>query len=162
MKPRVGVSACLLGDRVRYDGGHKRSRAVVDTVGPEVEWVPVCPEVELGMGIPREPVALVAGRMVGSKSGTDHTDAMNRFAEARIAALGPLDGYVFKSRSPSCGLVDVPGAMDGSGLFASALRRLRPDLPVIDETGLEDDVRCRSFLAAVRASAAAAAGARTR
>jgi len=162
VKPRVGVSACLLGDPVRYDGGHKRSRAVVDTVGPEVEWVPVCPEVELGMGVPREPVALIAGRMIGSISGRDHTDAMNRFAEARIAALGPLDGYVLKSRSPSCGLLDVPGAPDGSGLFASALRRLRPDLPVIDEIGLEDDDRRRAFLAAVRASAAAAAGARTR
>ncbi len=161
MKPRVGVSACLLGDPVRYDGGHKRSRALVDIIGPEVEWVPVCPEVELGMGVPREPVALVAGRMVGSTSGTDHTDAMLRFAEARIAALGPLDGYVLKSRSPSCGLVNVPGASDGSGLYASALRRLRPDLPVIEETALEERAPLEAFLAAVRASAAAGGG-RTR
>lgn len=152
-RPRVGVSACLLGDEVRWDGRHKRSRAVVELVGPEVEWVPVCPEVELGMGVPREPVALVAGRMVGSNSGTDHTDAMQRFAEARIAALGRLDGYVLKSRSPSCGLIGVPGGPDGSGLFAAALRRLRPDLPLVEETALEDAAQRAAFLDAVRAHA---------
>lgn len=150
-RPRVGVSACLLGDRVRWDGRHKRSGAVVELVGPEVEWVPVCPEVEVGMGVPREQVALTGGRMIASNSGTDHTDAMNRFAEARIAGLGPLDGYVLKSRSPSCGLVDVPGAPDGSGLFAAALRRLRPGLPLVEETELEEDARRRAFLEAVRA-----------
>jgi uncharacterized protein YbbK (DUF523 family) len=147
--PRVGASACLLGKEVRYDGGHKRSAALIEIVG--VEWVAVCPEVELGMSVPREPVALVAGRMVGSKSGTDHTETMNRFAEERIAALGALDGYVLKSRSPSCGLVEVPGAPDGSGLFAAALRRLRPDLPVVEETAFDDDRQRRAFLDAVGA-----------
>lgn len=152
MKPRVGVSACLLGEAVRHDGGHKRSSAVVELVGPEVEWVAVCPEVEVGMPVPREPVVLTsAGRMVGATSGADHTEAMLRFAEARIAALGPLDGYVLKSRSPSCGLEGVPGPPGGSGLYAGALRRLRPDLPLAEETGLEDDARRRAFLAAVRA-----------
>jgi uncharacterized protein YbbK (DUF523 family) len=150
-RPRVGVSACLLGEEVRHDGRHKRSRAVVELVGPEVEWVPVCPEVEIGMGVPREPVALIAGRMIASKSGTDYTDAMNRFAEARIAGLGALDGYVLKSRSPSCGLLDVPGGPDQSGLFAAALRRLCPGLPLIDETALDDDEQRRAFLAATRA-----------
>jgi uncharacterized protein YbbK (DUF523 family) len=153
VKPRVGVSACLLGEAVRYDGGHKRSRAVVDLVGPEVEWVPVCPEVEVGMPVPREPVVLTGDppRMVGATSGTDHTDAMLRFAETRIAALGPLDGYVLKSRSPSCGLEGVPGSPAGSGLFAATLRRLRPDLPLAEETALDDDTRRRAFLDAVRA-----------
>ncbi len=155
-RPRVGVSACLLGQEVRHDGGHKRSTAVAGIVG--VEWVPVCPEVEVGMGVPREPVALVASRMIGSKSGTDHTDAMNQFAEARIAALGPLDGYVLKARSPSCGLTDVPGGPRGSGLFAAALRRLRPDLPLIDETALDDARQCRVFLDAVRVHATARGG----
>ena len=152
MKPRVGVSACLLGEAVRYDGGHKRSSAVVDLVGPEVEWIPVCPEVEVGMPVPREPVVLTgAGRMVGATSGTDHTDAMLGVAEARIAALGPLDGYVLKSRSPSCGLEGVPGSPTGSGLYAAALRRLRPDLPLAEETWLEDETRRRAFLDAVHA-----------
>ena len=147
--PRVGVSACLLGEEVRYDGGHKRSSALTGIVG--VEWVAVCPEVEVGMGVPREPVALIAGRMVSSKSGTDHTDAMNRFAAERIAALGALDGYVLKSRSPSCGLVDVPGGPDGSGLFAAVLRRLRPDLPIVEESALDEDRQRRAFLDAVAA-----------
>lgn len=153
MRPRLGVSACLLGEEVRYDGRHKRSRAVVELVGPEVDWIAVCPEVELGMPVPREPVVLTGSqpRMVGATSGTDHTDAMIRFAEARIAALGPLDGYVLKSRSPSCGLEAVPGSPTGSGLFAAALRRLCPDLPLAEETALEDDDRRRAFLGAVRA-----------
>jgi uncharacterized protein YbbK (DUF523 family) len=152
-RPRVGVSACLLGEEVRYDGRHKRSRAVVELVGPEVDWVAVCPEVEVGMPVPREPVVLTGDRprMVGAATGTDHTDAMLRFAEARIAALGPLDGYVLKSRSPSCGLTDVPGSPTGSGLYAATLRRLRPELPLIDEVALDDEPRRRSFLDAVRA-----------
>ncbi len=153
MRPRVGVSACLLGEQVRYDGRHKRSRAVVELIGPEVDWVAVCPEVEVGMPVPREPVVLTGAgpRMVGATSGTDHTGAMLRFAETRIAALDPLDGYVLKSRSPSCGLAEVPGSPDGSGLFAAALRRLRPDLPLAEETALDDDARRRDFLAAVHA-----------
>ena len=153
MKPRVGVSACLLGEEVRYDGRHKRSRAVVEIIGPEVDWIAVCPEVEVGMPVPREPVRLTGDppRMVGATSGADHTDAMLRFAEVRIAALGPLDGYVLKSRSPSCGLEDVPGSPTGSGLFAAALRRLRPDLPLAEESALEDDARRRAFLAALHA-----------
>lgn len=155
MKPRVGVSACLLGEAVRFDGRDKWSQAVVERLGPEVDWVPVCPEVEVGMPVPREPVVLTGAgpRMVGAISGADHTEAMNRFAEARIAALGPLDGYVLKSRSPSCGLVGVPGAPTGAGLFAAALRRLRPDLPLAEETDLEDDARRAAFLAAARAHA---------
>lgn len=153
MRPRVGVSACLLGEQVRYDGRHKRSSAVVDLVGPEVDWVAVCPEVEVGMPVPREPVVLTGEqpRMIGAITRTDHTDAMLRFAEARIAALGPLDGYVLKSRSPSCGLEAVPGSPTGSGLFAAALRRLRPDLPLVEETALEEETGRRAFLAAVHA-----------
>ncbi|HEU5057616.1 MAG TPA: DUF523 domain-containing protein [Kofleriaceae bacterium] len=152
-RPRVGVSACLLGEEVRHDGRHKRSRAVVELVGPEVDWVAVCPEVEVGMPVPREPVVLTGEgpRMVGAATGTDHTDAMLRFAEARIAAFAPLDGYVLKSRSPSCGLTGVPGAPGGSGLYAATLRRLCPDLPLAEETALEDDDRRRAFLAAVHA-----------
>ena len=152
-KPRVGVSACLLGDQVRYDGRHKRSRAVVELIGPEVDWVAVCPEVEVGMPVPREPVVLTGAgpRLVGATSGIDHTDAMLRFAEARIAALEPLDGYVLKSRSPSCGLAGVPGSPTGAGLFAATLCRLCPDLPLAEETALEDEPRRRDFLAAVRA-----------
>src|SRR5512145_2534026 len=94
-KLRLGVSACLLGEDVRWDGRNKRDRFVVDVLGPRVEWVPVCPEVELGLGVPREPIRLV-GRpespwLVAERSGADHTSAMLRLAEARVRELERLD-----------------------------------------------------------------------
>src|SRR6185503_7932949 len=113
MPLRLGISTCLLGREVRYDGGHKRDRFLTDTLGEWVEWVPVCPEVELGLGIPREPIRLegTAARpqLVAPRSGTDHTDAMTRFARARVEQLARLDlaGYVLKKDSPSCGMERV-------------------------------------------------------
>ena len=97
---RVGISACLLGDAVRWDGGHKRDPLLVDGLGPWVEWVRVCPELELGLGVPRESIHLAgnprAPRLVGVRSGTDHTAAMLRLARRRVAELARLDlaGYV--------------------------------------------------------------------
>src|SRR5574338_36766 len=134
---RVGISACLLGDEVRFDGGHKRDGFLVETLGRHVEWVRVCPEVEVGMGTPREPVRLVRGdedgvRLLGTRSGTDWTDRMTRFARARVEALAPLDlcGYVLKKDSPSCGMERVKvyptsaGVAErrGTGVYAAALR----------------------------------------
>ena len=87
-RPRLGISACLLGDEVRFDGGHKRDRFLTDVLARFVELVPVCPEVELGMGVPREPVRLVRDggdvRMRGNRSGADHTEAMRRFSTRRV------------------------------------------------------------------------------
>jgi uncharacterized protein YbbK (DUF523 family) len=136
-KPRIGVSACLLGEEVRYDGGHKRHATLIDFVGAHVEWVPVCPEVEVGMGTPREPLQLVLDqgtlRMVTMRTGIDYTDRMNEWARARVRELerSGLDGYVLKSGSPSCGL-------EGPGLFAQVLMTSLPSLPVIDEKRIED------------------------
>src|SRR5436190_15096507 len=103
MKLRVGVSACLLGAEVRYDGQHKRDAYVKDELGAIVEWVPVCPEVEVGMGVPREPVQLVRNpgdrtAMIGVASGTDWTERMEALAAARADQLASLDirGFVFK------------------------------------------------------------------
>src|SRR5262245_8433238 len=107
--PRVGISACLLGQPVRWDGGHKHDDSLVSDLGRHVEWVPVCPEVELGMGVPRPPVRLVRDgdslRMLEQDSDRDHTSAMQSFAERRIAELAKQDlcGYVLKQDSPSCG-----------------------------------------------------------
>lgn len=150
-RPRLGVSSCLLGAQVRFDGGHKRDPFLVEMLGHYVEWVPVCPELEVGMGRPREPVRLVRGRggetrMLGVRSDRDWTDAMNTYAEARVDELGDLDGYVLKSKSPSCGMERVklypPGdgmpKRDGVGLFAAALRRRWPSLPVEEEGRLSD------------------------
>ena len=133
---KIGVSSCLLGEQVRFDGGHKRSDFLVDTLGGFVEFVPVCPEMEIGLGVPRETLRLVrdgnaAGiaRLVTNKTGIDHTDKMNSYAECRVIALGheQLSGYVLKKDSPSCGMERVrvygPSGMpsrDGSGLFAAA------------------------------------------
>ncbi|MGH0031955.1 MAG: DUF523 domain-containing protein, partial [Myxococcota bacterium] len=99
---RVGVSSCLLGQEVRFDTGHKRDRFVTDVLGPFVEWVPVCPEVEAGLGLPRPPMRLVrdgdAVRLRETKSGRDHTRTLERFAARRVRGLRALDlgGYVLK------------------------------------------------------------------
>jgi uncharacterized protein YbgA (DUF1722 family)/uncharacterized protein YbbK (DUF523 family) len=157
---RIGISSCLLGQTVRFDGGHKRDSFLVDTLGRYVEWVPVCPEVEVGMGTPRETVHLVrdlsrppqrgAGtpvRMVAPKSGADWTERMVAYARARVAKLAALDlsGYVLKRDSPSCGMervkVHAPGAMPertGTGLYAAALLARMPTLPVEEEGRLCD------------------------
>ena len=158
-KLRLGVSACLLGSEVRYDGGHKRDAFLVDQLAPFVEWVPVCPEVELGMGVPREPVQLVREgggiRMLGTRSGDDHSDAMRRFAARRVRELERMDlcGYVLKKNSPSCGMQRVwvyqegkPAARDGRGLFAQALLEAMPGLPVEEAGGLADPRQRESFL----------------
>ncbi|HEV8586207.1 MAG TPA: DUF523 domain-containing protein [Methylomirabilota bacterium] len=155
-KVRLGVSACLLGEAVRWDGGHKRDAIVVELLGPRVTWVPVCPEVELGLGVPRPPIQLAgdarAPRLVVAETGADLTARMRRFAEARLdelARLG-LDGYVLKARSPSCGPAGVPvhgtAGATGAGLFAAALAARFPDLPAEDEDGLADPAVRARFL----------------
>jgi uncharacterized protein YbgA (DUF1722 family)/uncharacterized protein YbbK (DUF523 family) len=148
---RVGVSSCLLGGEVRWDGGHKRDRFLTDVLAPFVEWVPVCPELELGMGVPREPVHLSRAsgelRMLGTRSGEDWTGAMTDLAMRRTRELEALDlcGYVLKKDSPSCGMERVkvrtgagPGKRDGRGLFAAVLIERMPALPVEEEGRLND------------------------
>ncbi len=152
---RIGVSSCLLGISVRYDGGHKRNDFLVDELGPRVEWVAVCPEVEVGMGVPRESVRLARGAhgrtlMLGNQSGADWTARMEAFAARRMEELARahLSGYVLKSRSPSCGTIGVSLFQDsdpatqsrdeGVGLFAAALLRRLPDLPIEEEGRLAD------------------------
>ncbi len=164
-KIRLGVSACLLGARVRYDGGHKRAGALLRALGADVEWVPVCPEVELGLGVPRPPIVLVGSpsslRLVEPESGRDLTGPMRRLARARVRQLAQLglDGFVLKSRSPSCGLRGVPvSARDGRrrrgrGLFAAELVRGARGLVIEEESRLADRrVRAR-FVARVWAAA---------
>ncbi|MCZ6784403.1 MAG: DUF523 domain-containing protein [Proteobacteria bacterium] len=150
-RPRVGISACLLGERVRYDGGHKRQPLLLKELGPLVEWVSVCPEVEAGMGTPRPPLCVRRDgpdgglRLLERVSGRDHTARMRRWAASRIEQLRRLElcGYVLKARSPSCGIRGVEGG--GRGLFADLLMRAFPDLPVEDEARLEDAAVRRAF-----------------
>ena len=163
-RPRVGISRCLVGDEVRYDGTHRLDENVIALLGPHVEWVPVCPEVEIGMGTPREPIQLVASpdgvpsmdervRLVGITSREDWTDRMHAWARDRARELAALElsGYVFKARSPSCGIDDtvvhtVEGERRGRGLFAQALIDALPELPVTDEASLADAVTRARFL----------------
>jgi uncharacterized protein YbbK (DUF523 family) len=159
--PRVGISRCLLGDEVRYDGHHKYEPSLVETLASRVEWVAVCPEVEVGMGVPREPIHLVAPggdqrvRLLGVTSETDWTERMQSWASERIATLKTIQvsGFVLKARSPSCGVRDVPveGAATGRGMFADALLRAMPDLPVEDEERLRDPAVRESFLQRIAA-----------
>ena len=155
---RIGISACLLGERVRYDGGHKRDAYLVQTFGRYVEWVPVCPEVEMGLGTPRETLRLVRTggdtRLIMPKTGADHTEAMRAYASRRIAELAKEDlcGYILKKDSPSCGMervraFDVHGvpAKSGRGLFAEALLQHFPHLPIEEEGRLSDPRRRENF-----------------
>lgn len=152
---RIGVSACLLGDEVRWDGGHKRDRFVTDLLGRFVEFVRVCPEVESGLSIPRPTLRLVGDpenpSLVFGESGDDYTPTLVAWAERRVAALAQLDlcGYVLKSDSPSCGMERVKvygkGGMSvrkGRGLFARVLMERLPLLPV-EEDGRLNDAKLR-------------------
>jgi uncharacterized protein YbgA (DUF1722 family)/uncharacterized protein YbbK (DUF523 family) len=165
-KIRLGVSACLLGQEVRYDGGHKRDHFLIDTLGPFVEWVPVCPEVEIGLGVPRDTIRLVgdaaAPRLVVEKTGQDLTARMQRYARARTRELESLDlhGYVLKRGSPSCGLFrvrvyDEEGVVrgHGAGAYARALIERFPLLPVEEEGRLGDPALRENFIERVFAMA---------
>jgi uncharacterized protein YbgA (DUF1722 family)/uncharacterized protein YbbK (DUF523 family) len=163
---RIGVSACLLGEKVRYDGGHKRDPYLVESFGRYVEWVPVCPEVELGLGTPRETLRLVRissdVRMIVPKTGTDHTDSMRTYAARRVRELAKedLSGYILKKDSPSCGMervrvFDAHGvpAKSGRGLFAEALLQHFPLLPFEEEGRLTDPRLRENFVERVFAYA---------
>jgi uncharacterized protein YbgA (DUF1722 family)/uncharacterized protein YbbK (DUF523 family) len=165
-KIRLGVSACLLGQEVRYDGGHKRDHFLIDTLGPFVEWVPVCPEVEIGLGIPRDRIRLVgdaaAPRLIVEKTGEDLTARMERYARARTRELESLDlhGYVLKRGSPSCGLFrvrvyDEEGVVrgNGTGAYARVLTERFPQLPVEEEGRLGDPALRENFIERVFAMA---------
>ncbi len=148
---RIGISACLLGQPVRFDGGHKHDRYLTQTLGRYFEWVPVCPEVELGLGVPRDTLRLEQAtdgvRLIMPANGCDLTESMHKYAVARARELArqDLDGYILKSDSPSCGLwrVRVYGtsgiaSRSGRGLFAAALSEQVPQLPVEEEGRLYD------------------------
>jgi uncharacterized protein YbgA (DUF1722 family)/uncharacterized protein YbbK (DUF523 family) len=150
-KITLGISSCLLGQEVRYDGGHKLDRYLRDTLGQFVEYVPVCPEVECGLPIPREAMRLIgdpdAPRLITNKTKIDHTDKMKGWGVKRLAELDTLDlcGYIFKSRSPSSGMARVKvydeqgmPSRYGSGIWAKMFMDRFPFLPVEDEGRLHD------------------------
>jgi uncharacterized protein YbgA (DUF1722 family)/uncharacterized protein YbbK (DUF523 family) len=159
---RLGISSCLLGEHVRFDGNHKRDAFLVEVFGRHVTWVSVCPEVEMGLGVPRETMRLEQHgpevRLVMPKTGADHTERLRTFAAQRLAALSQerLCGYILKKDSPSCGMERVrlypsTGVPDrsGQGLFAAALMQRFPHLPVEDEGRLHDPRLRENFVTRV-------------
>lgn len=158
-KIRIGVSACLLGERVRFDGQHKRDPYIVNTLGEYFEFVPVCPEVELGLPIPRPALRLVGEvetpRLVFSRSGEDITEAMQTWAQQRVQQLAEenLCGFIFKKGSPSSGMERVkvyqPQGMPhnrGIGVFARAFMAHFPLLPVEEDGRLHDAQLRENFI----------------
>jgi uncharacterized protein YbgA (DUF1722 family)/uncharacterized protein YbbK (DUF523 family) len=158
-KIRLGISSCLLGEKVRYDGGHKLDPFLKNTLGRYVDWVPVCPEVESGLPVPRDAMHLVgypdAPRLVTVDTGIDHTDRMLQWANEKLSELEGVDlcGFVFKSRSPSSGMRGVKlytteGVLKGRsiGIFAGAFMQRFPLLPVEDEGRLQDPALRENFI----------------
>ena len=159
---RLGISTCLLGEPVRYDGGHKRDRFITDTLGQYVEFVPVCPETECGLGVPRESMRLqgdpASPRLVTSRTGVDHTDRMVAWAERRLKELEQEDlcGFIFKSDSPSSGMERVrvysyKGMPErkGVGIFARMFMEHFPLLPVEEEGRLHDPKLRENFIESI-------------
>jgi uncharacterized protein YbgA (DUF1722 family)/uncharacterized protein YbbK (DUF523 family) len=159
---RLGVSSCLLGQRVRYDGNHKHDRWISDTLGVHFEFVPVCPEVAIGLGVPRPPIRLVgdpdAPRAVGRDDpALDVTAKLAAYGKRMGRELDDLSGYIFKARSPSCGMERVKvygsagGGKSGRGLYAAAFMAEQPLLPVEEEGRLGDPGLRENFLERVYA-----------
>ncbi len=158
-KIKMGISRCLLGENVRYDGGHQHDRYLTDTLGNYFEYIPVCPEVEYGLPIPREALRLVGkpedARLMTIKTGIDHTDGMLEWAYGKLKELEKEDlcGFVFKSKSPSSGMQAVkvygPSGMPvhkGVGVFAGAFMKRFPILPVEEDGRLHDPVLRENFI----------------
>ena len=158
-KIRIGVSSCLLGNKVRFDGGHKHDRYITETLGSYLSFVPVCPEVECGLPVPREAMRLVgdvdAPRLVTNKTGVDHTERMLAWARKKVVELEKenLCGFIFKNRSPSSGMErvkvydhnNVPRAV-GVGIFARTFKAHFPLLPTEEEGRLHDPLLRENFI----------------
>lgn len=157
---KIGISSCLLGQKVRWDGNHKQDRFLTDTLGQYVDYVPVCPEMECGMGVPREPVRLVGDaltpRLMTTRTHKDFTSQMKSWAEKRLLSLEKenLCGYIFKSDSPSSGMIRVKvysedgksSAKNGVGIFARMFMDHFPRVPVEDDGRLHDENIRENFI----------------
>ncbi len=163
-KIKLGISSCLLDEKVRYNGGHTLDRFLVDVLGQYVDYVPVCPEVEIGLPIPREALRLVkypgdeTPRLVTQKTGIDYTERMLTWARSRLKQLEKeeLCGYIFKCKSPSCGMERIKvynekglAQKNGVGIFARAFIEKFPLLPVEDDARLHDMVLRENFIVRV-------------
>lgn len=154
---RIAISACLLGQNVRYDGTNKLNALIVETLGPHVELVPFCPEVAIGLGIPRPPIHLVdlAGEVRAqgvADSSLDPTEPLRDYGQQIAHQPAGISGFIFKARSPSCGVNNVKIfqngkliAETGTGLFAAEILKACPTLPIAQESDLETAEQCEVF-----------------
>ncbi|WGV18709.1 DUF523 and DUF1722 domain-containing protein [Pseudomonas putida] len=165
-KPRIAISACLTGHSVRYNGGHKASDLCRTQLEEHFDWLPVCPEVAIGLGVPRDPIRLVGDpeqpEVVGTRNpGMDLTGPLRTYGEQMAGELDGICGYIFMQKSPSCGLERVkvyqsnghPAINGGRGAYAQAFCARRPDLPVEEEGRLHDPVLRENFISRVYAYA---------
>ncbi len=153
---KIGISSCLLGENVRYDGHNKYDRYIVEVLGQYVDFVPVCPETGIGLGVPRPAVRLHGrkGRVYAlgiDDPDIDITDALTGYGKKQADMLSAISGYIFKSRSPSCGITDTPistpaGKTYGTGLYARQIIEAIPQLPVTDEVSLKHENHGDHFL----------------
>lgn len=147
----IGISSCLTGERVRYDGGHRYAQFIVERLSDVFDLLPVCPEVGIGLGVPRDPIQLVIThqgiRVHGVEdSSIDVTEALHQFAVSSLQTTPGIFGYIFKARSPSCGInnvnqFDQAGQLldsTGTGAYAQTIIKIMPGLPVADEEQFED------------------------
>ena len=161
-KPKIAISACLLGAEVRFNGGHKESRLCSQALSEHFDFVPLCPEVAIGLGIPRQPIRLIGDpaqpQAVGSvDSSLDVTRPLHDYGVAMAAAHTDICGYIFMQKSPSCGLERVkvyqdggrPAELSGRGIYAQAFCAAHPDLPVEEDGRLNDPVLRENFLTRV-------------
>ncbi|MFA4918994.1 MAG: DUF523 and DUF1722 domain-containing protein [Thermodesulfovibrionales bacterium] len=157
-KIKIGISACLLGEKVRYDGGHSLDRYITETLGRYFEWVQVCPEVEYGLPVPRETMHLTgepaSPRLVTVSTGIDHTDGMTKWATDKLSRLEKedLSGFIFRSKSPSSGIGGIKvysssGITDkGTGIFGGAFMQYFPLVPAIDDGRLHNPNLRENFI----------------
>lgn len=163
-KPKVGISSCILGNAVRYDGQHARTDWAAKVMSEHFEWLPVCPELGAGLGLPRETIRLVddgaSVRLKGTRSGDDHTESMNQFSRLflRWFAEQKPHGFILKAKSPSCGFSRIKvheskgeRPKSSSGLFAAALMEAMPELPIEEDGRLNDPALRANFVERVHA-----------
>lgn len=161
-KPKIAISACLLGENVRFNGGHKQSLLCSQTLADYFEFVPLCPEVAIGLGIPREPIRLVGDPAHPQAVGTVHrelnvTQPLDDYGQQMASEHTDLCGYIFMQKSPSCGLERVkvyrdngtPAEGGGRGIYAQAFCARHPNLPVEEDGRLNDPVLRENFLTRV-------------
>jgi uncharacterized protein YbgA (DUF1722 family)/uncharacterized protein YbbK (DUF523 family) len=158
-KINIGISSCLLGQEDRFDGGHKRDRFITDRLAEFVEFLPICPEMAIGLGVPRQPIKLVgtpnSQRVIGTRNpDLDVTEDLLRYARQTAGELANICGYIFKSKSPSCGMERVKlypengsaPTKDGVGQYASAIMEIMPSLPAEEEGRLNDPLLRENFI----------------